>query len=167
MEEMLRVGAVSSIHGLRGEVKVYPTTDHAERFESLEHVWIKNGSGQTELSIDSVRYFKNLVILHFEGCDTPEAAARLVHKDLWIEREDAQPLEENEYYIGDLIGMKVVSDQGEELGILADVLQMGANDVYVVKKGRDELLLPAIHECILEIDIISSIMKVHLMEGLR
>ena len=88
-------------------------------------------------------------------------------KELWIPREEAQDLEEDEYYIADLIGMKVVTEDGTSVGILKDVMETGANDVYVVQDAQGkELLLPAIHQCILDVDIEKNIMTVHLMKGL-
>lgn len=167
MEQFLRVGVISSTHGVRGEVKVYPTTDGPERFEELEAVLLDTGGGHLRLEIEHVKYFKNQVILKFKGYDSINDIEHYKGKDLLISREDAVPLGENENYIGDLLGMTVVTDEGELLGELKDVLETGANDVYVVETpGKKEILLPAIRDCILEVDVEEKRMLVHVMEGL-
>ena len=161
MEDLLQVGVITSTHGIRGEVKVFPTTDDAARFKKLKNVILDNGKERRDLEITSVKFFKNQVILKFKGIDDIKAP-------LFVTRENAVPLEENEYFIADLIGLSVTSDEGEELGVIADVLQTGANDVYVVKKaGANDLLIPAIKDCILDVDVENGTMKVHLLAGLR
>ncbi|MCD8249262.1 MAG: ribosome maturation factor RimM [Lachnospiraceae bacterium] len=167
MEQFLRVGVISSTHGVRGEVKVYPTTDDPARFQRLQKVLLDTGKGHLPLEIDGVRFFKNLVILKFRGLDSIEAVERYKGMDLYVSREDAVPLAENENYIADLIGMEVCTDEGQTLGELSDVLATGANDVYVVKTSEGkEILLPAIRDCILEVNVEEKRMLVHVLEGL-
>ncbi len=166
MEDLLKVGVITTTHGVRGEVKVYPTTD-AERFPDLEYVFLDTGREKKQLYIQNVKFFKNLVILKFKNIDNINDIEKYKGKELWIPREEAQDLEEDEYYIADLIGMKVVTEDGTSVGILKDVMETGANDVYVVQDAQGkELLLPAIHQCILDVDIEKNIMTVHLMKGL-
>ena len=166
MEDFLRVGVVTRTHGVRGEVKVYPTTDEPRRFLDLTEVTVGEHKERI-LPIENVRFFKNLVILKFSGIDDMDSAAKLAGTDLYIPRSEGVPLEEGEYYIADLIGMDVISDEGEHLGTVKDVLQTGANDVFIVeRKGARQLLLPYIPECVLDIDPAASCMKVHIMEGL-
>ena len=167
MEQTLRVGVITSTHGVRGEVKVFPTTDEKERFKDLKKVILDMGKEQKVLEIQSVRFFKNLVILKFKGIDNINDIEMYKGKDLLVTREDAVPLEEGEYFIADLLDLDVYSDEDEKIGILYDVMQTGANDVYVVKteEGK-EILLPAIDECILDINLEESRMTVHIMEGL-
>lgn len=167
MENMLRVGVIASTHGVKGEVKVFPTTDDAKRFGDLKEVILDTGKEQIPLEIEHVKYFKNMVILKFKGYDNINEIEKYKSRDLLIHREHAVELKPDEYFITDLIGLTVVSDQGEELGALKDVLETGANDVYVVamKDGR-ELLLPAIGDCILHVDLDQRIMEVHVLEGL-
>lgn len=166
MEDFLRVGVITRTHGVRGEVKVYPTTDDPRRFLDLKEVFTGPDNDRS-LSIENVRFFKNLVILKFTGIDDMDTAAGLVRSELYIPRSEGVPLEEGEYYIADLIGMDVFSDEGEHLGTVKDVLETGANDVFIVdRKGAGQLLLPYITECVLDIDPASSRMTVHLMEGL-
>lgn len=167
MEDLLRVGVIANTHGIRGEVKVFPTTDEKERFKDLKKVILDTGKEQKVLEIQSVRFFKNLVILKFKGIDNINDIEMYKGKDLLVTREDAVPLEEGEYFIADLLDLDVYSDEDEKIGVLYDVMQTGANDVYVVKteEGK-EILLPAIDECILDIDLEEKRMTVHIMEGL-
>jgi len=167
MEELFRVGVISNTHGIRGEVKVYPTTDNVRRFDDLKEVILDTGKEQLILHVTSVKYFKNMVILKFKEFDNINDIIPYKGMDLLVTRENAIPLEEGEYYIADIIGSKVITDEDKILGTLTDVLQTGANDVYVVKtKDGKEVLLPSIEECILDRDIENKIVKVHIMKGL-
>ena len=167
MEDFLRVGVITNTHGIAGEVKVFPTTDDAARFKKLKTVIVDMGREKIELNIASVKFFKNLVILKFKEFNNINDVEKFVKKDLLITRDNAVPLGENENFICDLIGLSVITDDGIELGKLTDVLQTGANDVNVVtgNNGR-EILIPAIRQCILNVDIESKCMTVHLLEGL-
>ncbi len=167
MEEMLRVGVISSTHGVRGEVKVYPTTDDSERFLDLDQVTLDTGREQITLEIQNVKFFKNMVILKFKGYDNINDIEKYKGKDLLIHRDQAVKLKEDEYFVTDLMGLKVVAEEGTVLGILKEVIPTGANDVYVVQpENGKELLLPAIKDCILNVDLEKGIMTIHLMDGL-
>ena len=167
MEDLLKVGVITTTHGVRGEVKVFPTTDDAERFLDIEYVLLDTGKELRRLNIKNVKFFKNLAILKFEGIDNINDIERYKGRDLWIPREEAQELGEDEYYVGDLIGMDVLLENGEKFGVLRDVRETGAHDVYVVEQvNGDEILLPAIHECILDVNVDENTMTVHLMKGL-
>ena len=167
MEQFLRVGVISSTHGVRGEVKVYPTTDDVNRFKELKKVILDTGREYLDLEISGVKFFKNMVILKFKGIDNINDIEKYKGKDLLVSREDAVALGENENYVADLIDLKVVTDEGEVLGYLTEVMETGANDVYVVETedGR-ELLLPAIRDCILDVDLEEEVMTVHVLKGL-
>ena len=169
-EDLFRVGCVATTHGVRGEVKVYPTTEEPQRFKKYKEVLLKDPQERREdrcMHIESVKFFKQMVIVKFKECETMEDADRLRGAELYVPREKAVPLQENEYYISDLIGMQVESDEGVLLGVLDDVMQTGANDVYVVKQADGkEILLPAIKECIKLVDVNARHMTVHLMPGL-
>ena len=168
MEDLLQIGVITTTHGVRGEVKVFPTTDDPMRFKKLKQVILDTGKEQIELEVAGARFFKNLVILKFKGSDNINDVEQYRQTSLYVTRENAVPLGENEYFIADLIGLKVVSDEGEELGDLSDVLQTGANDVYVVsKENTPDLLIPAIRDCIRQVDIENGTMQVHLLAGLR
>ena len=167
MEDLLKVGVITTTHGVRGEVKVFPTTDDAERFLELEYVLLDTGRELRRLDIKNVRFFKNLVILKFDGIDNINDIEKYKGKDLWIPREEAQELGEDEYYIADLQGLNVVLEDGSEFGTLRDVMETGANDVYIIDSNEHgEVLLPAIKECILDVDLEKNTMTVHLMKGL-
>lgn len=166
MEDLLKIGVITTTHGVRGEVKVFPTTE-PERFTELTHVLLDAGREMRELEIQNVKFFKNLVILKFKGIDNINDIEMYKGRELWIPREDAQELDEDEYYIADLIGMDVILEDGVRFGTLKDVMETGANDVYVVRtEDGEEVLLPAIHECILDVDVEGNKMTVHLMKGL-
>ena len=168
MEQYLRVGVISSTHGVRGEVKVYPTTDDPARFKKLKKVILDMGREQRELAIESVKFFKNMVILKFKGIDNINDIEKYKGCDLLVSRENAVPLEEGEFYLADIMGMPVIDEEERELGVIREVLQTGANDVYIIQKKRGgEILLPAIPSCILDIDFENNRMKVHLMPGLE
>ena len=167
MEDLLKVGVITTTHGVRGEVKVFPTTDDAERFLELEYVLLDTGRELRRLDIKNVRFFKNLVILKFDGINNINDIEKYKGKDLWIPREEAQELGEDEYYIADLQGLNVVLEDGTEFGTLRDVMETGANDVYIIDSNEHgEVLLPAIKECILDVDLEKNTMTVHLMKGL-
>ena len=166
MEELLQGGVITSTHGVRGEVKVFPTTDDPERFKTLKHVLLDTGREKKPLEIQGVKFFKQFVILKFKGIDNINDIERYKGRPLLVSREDAVELHEDEYYIADLIGMKVKTDDGEN-GTLKDVIETGANEVYVVEFEKyGEVLIPAIHECILDVDVENMQMEVHLLEGL-
>lgn len=167
MENLLQVGVITQTHGIKGEVKIFPTTDDVNRFKKLKHVLLDTGKEKIELEIEGVKFFKQYVILKFKGFDHINEIEKYKGKSLLVTRENAVKLKKNEYFIADMIGMKVVTDEEKEFGILKDVMLTGANDVYVVETyDGKEVLLPAIKQCILKVDIEEQIMVVHIMKGL-
>ena len=169
MENLLQVGAILDTHGLRGEVKVFPTTDDPSRYDDLEEVELLTKEGKyLHLEVERVRYFKNLVIVKFKNYDNINDIEQYKKCNLYVTRENAVELEEDEYFVADLIGLTAKTDEGEELGVLSDVLTTGANDVYVIK-GADgeELLVPAIHDCVQEVNVEEGYVVLHLLPGLR
>ncbi len=167
MDDFFRVGIIANTHGIKGEVKVYPTTDDVQRFSSLKQVILDTGKEHIDLEIQGIKYFKNMVIMKFKGIDNINDIERYKGRDLLVTRENAIPLEEDEYYIADLLDMEVFDEDGVKLGILEDVMQTKANDVYVIAlENGGELLLPNIEDCILEVDTEGRRMKVHVLEGL-
>ena len=166
MEQFLQVGVISSTHGIRGEVKVFPTTDEPDRFKKLKKVLLDTGKERLELEIQSVKFFKQFVIVKFRGIDNINDIEKYKGKSLMVPREDAVQLEEDEYYIADLIGMEVYTDGGR-FGTLKDVMETGANEVYIIDSDEHgEVLVPAIHDCILDVDVEKQTMKIRLMDGL-
>lgn len=167
MDELLQVGGIANTHGIKGEVKVFPMTDDPKRFMELDKVLLDTGKGYLELEIEQVRFFKQFVILKFKGIDNINDIEKYKGKGLWITRDQAVECEEDEYFVADLIGLDVIDEQEIPMGTIRDVISTGANDVYVIdmNDGR-ELLLPAIKDCILCVDMQEHYMKVHVLEGL-
>ncbi len=167
MEELLQVGIISSTHGVRGEVKVFPTTDDVRRFKKLREVLLDTGREHINLKIESVKFFKQFAILKFQGYDQINDIEKYKGKSLFVTRDNAVKLKKDEYFIADLIGVEVIADDDSLKGTIRDVMQTGANDVYVIDlaDGR-ELLLPAIKECVLEVDLQNGQMKIHVLDGL-
>lgn len=169
MEDYFRIGVITRPHGVLGEMKVYPVTDDIKRFKGMKEILMgppegRKGGLSTE-KIEGVRFQKNMVLLKLSGIDSPENARKLSQYQLYVKREDAIPLYENEYFVKDLIGLDVISDKGEKLGVLSDVINTAANDVYVVK-GEREILIPAVKEYVLSIDLSKGEMTVLFVEGM-
>ena len=167
MEQFLQVGVISSTHGVRGEVKVFPTTDDANRFRKLKTVILDTGREHLTLEIEGVKFFKQFVILKFKGIDNINEIEKYKGRSLLVDREHAVKLKENEYFVADMIGISVFTEDGKPFGILKDVMETGANDVYIIESPEyGEVLIPAIRQCIFEVDIENQRMVIHLMEGL-
>lgn len=167
MTDRLKVGVVTSVHGIKGEVKVFPTTDDSRRFKKLKQVYLDTGKELLSLEIEGVKFFKQMVILKFKGYENHDDVMKFRQKELWIDRKDAVRLSKDEYFIADLIDMEVCDEEGKLIGTLKDVISTGANDVYAVEtpEGR-EVLFPAIKQCVLDVDTAARKMTVHVMEGL-
>ena len=166
MEDKYRVGVITNTHGLRGEVKVFPTTEDPDRFRDLKEVLLDTGKEWLELEVSTVRFFKNLVIVKFKEFDSINEIEQYKGKDLYVSRENAIPLEEGEYYLADIIGATVVTEDGAVFGELKDVLETGANLVYVVLHEGKEVLLPVIPDCVKNVDVEQKKVTVHIMKGL-
>lgn len=167
MEQLLQVGVITQTHGVRGEVKVFPTTDDPARFKKLKKVLLDTGKEMLPLEVQGVKFSKQFVIVKFKGIDNINDIERYKRCPLLVERQDAVKLEENEYFIADMLGIDVVTEDGEVFGVLKDVIETGANDVYVIdSREHGEVLVPAIRECILEVDVEARKMTVRLMDGL-
>ena len=167
MTSELEIGQIVNTFGIKGEVKVKPFTDDIKRFDKLKKINIEQKNSKKEYEIENIKYHKDMVILKLKGIDQIEQAELLRNSYLKIDRNEEEPLEENTYYIVDLLGLSVYTEEGILLGILDDIYNTGSNDIYVVK---DELgkqtLLPAIQDVIKEIDIENQKIIVHVMKGL-
>ncbi len=167
MEDLLKVGVITSTHGIRGEVKIYPTTDALDRFSYLKECVIDTGRQKISVEVEGCKFFKNQAILKFKGIDNINDVEKYKGAGLWVTRENAVPLEEGEFYIADIIDAKVYEEDGNCLGVLTDVMETGANDVYVVRmEFGKELLIPAIEQCILDVDVEEPKVVVRLMKGM-
>lgn len=168
MQDFFEIGQIVNTFGIKGMVKIYPYTEDVRRFEKLKKVYLVNQNSKKEYEIEEVKYHKNMVLAKFKGIDTVEQAENLRNSSIHIERKDATPLEEGCYYIADLIGLPVYTDEGEKLGIIEDIFNTGSNDVYVVKDAnKKQILLPGIDEVIKEINIEEGKIIVHMLNGLR
>jgi 16S rRNA processing protein RimM len=166
LSDYLAVGKVVNTHGVRGELKVMPMTSDPSRFDYLLFVTAKYEGKPKEFRVTGARFHKNMVLLKLQGIDTMDEAEKLKGQELWVQRKHARPLEEDEFFICDLIGMDVY-EEDNLLGTLTDVLETGSNDVYVVKReGKKDLLLPALKSVVLKVDLDSKRMEVKVPEGL-
>jgi len=167
--EKIKIAKVINIHGVHGEVKAIPLSDFKERYQRLEKVYVQNNDGVTSLKIENVRWHKNNLLFKFKNIDTIEEALYLKNMYLLIDVEDIVELPEDSYYFFEIIGLEVFEEFGDRrLGVVVDILQTGANDVYVVRdtpSGR-ELLIPALKQVIKEINLEENRMTVNLPEGL-
>lgn len=166
MKDFFRVGVIANTHGIRGEVKIFPTTDDVKRFDYLKEAYIDAGKEKIKVEVSNVRYFKNLVIVKFKGIDNINDIERYKGKDLLVTRENALPLEEGEYYLADIIGANVYIEDGNLFGSLEDVIETGANLVYSVQHEGKEVLLPVIDDCVKEVNVEEKKVIVHIMKGL-
>ncbi len=168
MENYFVVGNIVNTQGIKGEIRVMPTVDDISRFKLLDHIFVDRKGNIKEYEIENVRFHKQFVLLKLKGVDDMTTAETLKGTVVKITEDMAIPCEEDEYYIKDLYDMEVVTEDGEKLGIITDVIFTGANDVYAVTNDDGtEILIPAIKDCILNVDIENNIMTVKLLEGLR
>ena len=167
MEDFFQVGIITTTHGVGGEVKVFPTTDDPRRFKRLKEVLLDTGKEHRNLEIEHVKFFKQFVILKFKGLDSMNDVEKFRQHALLVPRENAVRLGRDEYFIADLEGLQVRDEDGTPIGVLKSVMETGANDVYVIEMndGR-ELLLPAIKQCVLEVDVEAGFIRIHILEGL-
>ncbi|MDD6658428.1 MAG: ribosome maturation factor RimM [Lachnospiraceae bacterium] len=167
MEDLLQVGILSSTHGVRGEIKVFSTTDDVKRFKKNKEYILGTKNGNIDVMVESVKFFKQFVILKFEGIDTLDDILAYKGCSLYVNRAHAVKLQKDEYFIADLIGMEVFDEEDNYIGKLTDVLETGANDVYeITTEDEKTYLFPAIKECIKKIDMDNRKITAYVMPGL-
>lgn len=167
MTKYLEIGQIVNTFGIKGMVKIKPFTDDIRRFDKLEKIYIENKKSRKEYVIEEVKYHKNMVLMKLKGIDTPEDANLLRQSYLLIDRDKEEPLEEGTYYIVDLLGLEVYTDEDKLLGTVQDIFNTGSNDIYVVKDEQGkQVLLPGISEVIKEINLEDKKIIVHLIPGL-
>ena len=169
MTETFQVGVIASTHGLSGEVNVFPTTQDPERYKKLKKVTLHTQKGEEiQLDVVSSRFFKKFVIVKFKQFNNINEVEKFRGCELTIDRKDAIKLEKGEYYCADLIGLVIVDEEGNELGTLTEILQTGANDVYEMtrKDSEDKIYIPAIRDCVKEINVDEGKIVIHVMPGL-
>ena len=167
MTEYFEIGQIVNTFGIKGMVKIKPFTDDINKFDKFKKIYIKKENTKKEYQIEEVKYHKQMVLMKLKGINTPEEADLLRGSYLIINREDEEPLEEGEYYIIDLLGSEVYTDENVLLVKLEDIYNTGSNDIYVVKDelGK-QVLLPAISDVIKNIDIKNKKITVHIVSGL-
>ncbi len=168
MEDLLQVGVITSTHGIKGEVKVFPMTDDNRRFKKLKECMLQYKEEWIPVKVQGARFFKNMVILKFEGIDNINDVEQYKQCGIFVDREHAVKLEQDEYFIADLLGIQVDREDGSPLGTLTEIIPTGANDVYVVTDvNQKEWLFPAIKDCILKVDMEKRRMTVRMMKGME
>ena len=167
METEFKIGVITSTHGLKGEVKVFPTTSDTERFKTLKECYARGKDGDIPLTKKTCKYFKNMVILGFEEIPRIEEAETLKGLELYVSRENAIPLEEGEFYFADVMDSEVYDEEEKRLGTLTDVIETGANLVFEVKLTEGKtVLVPVIDEAVKEIDTEHKRVVIKMMKGL-
>ena len=168
MQQFLEIGQIVNTFGIKGMVKVKPFTDDITRFDRLKNIYIEIHKNRKIYEIEEIKYHKNMVLIKLKGIDKVEDAELLRNAYLKVDRKDEPELEEGTYYIVDLLGLDVYSDDGKFLGNVDDIYNTGSNDIYVVKNEMGKtLLLPAISEVIKEINLENKKITVHLLKGLE
>ncbi|OEF98782.1 hypothetical protein BHF68_02595 [Desulfuribacillus alkaliarsenatis] len=168
-KKLFRVGKIVNTQGIKGELRLVPTTDFPDRFKPKSLFIIKNASGEmNEVELEKARPHKNFIIIKIQGCESINEVEKWKGSELFVTEDNLATLAEGEYFFHQLLGCKVQSEEAEEIGVLDNILQTGANDVYVVKReGKKDLLLPVIDECVKDIDTENKIITVHVMPGLE
>lgn len=167
MEKYLEIGQIVNTFGIKGQVKIVPFTDDITRFDELKEIYVEKKNELKLFQIEQVNYKKNMVILKLKGIETVEEAEKLRNCYLKIDRKDAKKLPKDTYFIVDLLGLDVYTDEGKLLGKVDDIYNAGSSDIYVVKDelGR-QILLPAIKDVLKEVDLENQKIIVHLIKGL-
>lgn len=166
-QEFIIIAKVVSTQGNKGEVSVFPLTDSMERFKNLSAVFLKNNHQQAILNIEKIRIKKDKVILKFKGIESLQEANTLVGTFLEVERKNAVKLPKNAYFIFEIIGLEVYTENNVFLGKVENVFSTGSNDIYIVKdKKKKDLFVPAIHDVIKEINLEKKRMTIKMVDGL-
>lgn len=167
MIEYLKVGQIINTHGVKGEVKVFPLTDDVKRFSKLKFVYMKVKDEYLKVDIQGVKYFKNFAILKLKDIEDMNSAEKYKNVYLYVDRENSVALEEDTYFVADLIGLKVETMEGEVLGEIVYIFETGSNDVYEVKQENGKnILIPAIKDVVKNVDIKNGKVVINLIEGL-
>lgn len=163
--KLVRIGKIVNTQGLKGDLRIFPSTDYKERFEELEYVYLE-GEKNKKFVITKVRYKKNLAIVKFENYDNINDVETFRNREVFTEKLDQDELEEDRFYVEDLIGIKIIDEEKGYIGILKEIIQNPAHDIYLVElESGKEIMIPAVSEYIIDTDINNSVMTVSLIEG--
>lgn len=167
MIKYLKIGQIINTHGIKGEAKIYPLTDDVKRFDDLKYVYLKDKNEYLKMDVKGVKYIKDFPILKLQGFDSIEDVQKHKNAYIYIDRENSVKLEEDSYFIADLIGLEVFSLEGEKIGEVTSVFPTGSNDVYEVKTDDNKvILIPAIKDVIVSVNVKEGKMIIRLLEGL-
>lgn len=166
MTDMITIGKISRHHNREGEVKVLILSDFPDRFLDLERVFLEKGEDIRRVRVENVWFQKDFAIVKFAEVKNLQDAERLKDYFIKVPMQEAVELPEGHYFLHDIIGLDVFTDEGEHLGKLEDIITTGSNDIYVVYQGKKEIMLPAVHEVVKEINLAEKKMVVHIIEGL-
>ena len=168
IDDLFRIGIITQAHGILGEVKVFPTTDDPGRIGKIKEIYMSVNNHLYVVHPEKVRFQKNLLLIKFKEISDRDLALEIQKNELYVTRDNAVKLSDDEYYINDLIGLLCYDENDVEIGVLSDVFSTGANDVYEIKKkDGNTFLLPAIKQCVLAVNISEGKMLIHVMEGLE
>ena len=159
--KFISIGKIVAPHGVRGDVRVVPLTDFPDRFQGMKQIMLEDG---VSLTVENVKYHNQFILLKFQGLDDMNAVEKLRGKQIQVTRDALVKLPEGHYYTFDIVGLKVQTETGEELGVVTDVIQTGSNDVYVAEQDGRTTLIPALKEVVLRIDLAGGLMLVRLQE---
>lgn len=166
-QQYFEIGQIVNTFGIKGMVKVNPFTDDISQFEEMETILVDKKGSLQEMQIEEVKYSKNQVLLKLKGIETVNDAEKYRNCYLKLPREKARKLPKNTYFIADLIGLAVYTEEGKLLGKVDDIYNTGASDIYVIKDDTGkQILLPAIKDVIKQIDLEQEKIVVHLLDGL-
>lgn len=160
------IGLLRRAHGVGGELSVESLTDMPERFDKLERVLLRHGGCTREIGVRRVRGKGRSILLKLEGVDDRTSAEALRGAEIGVRREDVWPVPEDTYYVFELIGCRVVSETGRDVGVIDDVWKMPANDVFAVTSGSREVLIPVVKSVVRKIDLERKVVVIEEMEGL-
>ncbi|HXY61475.1 MAG TPA: ribosome maturation factor RimM [Nitrospirota bacterium] len=164
---LITIGRIIKPWGVKGEVQIEPMTDFPERFKRVRRLYLVSPAGREIVcELQSVRYAGSAIFLHLLGYNSPEHAKDFNGWFIKIPEAETLPLSEGSYYWFELIGMEVVTEKGDTLGTIVDIFETGSNDVYVMKRGRKEVYIPAIKEVVRHVDVKARRMVIHLVDGL-
>lgn len=164
MSEYVNIGKIANTHGIKGELKIIPLTDDKTRYEDLEYVFIEDETDK--FYIEKIWYNKNLVMIKFKNFDNINDVLKFKNKFINVHKENLVKLPEDTYFIFDLIGIDVYTSDNTKIGSIKDVLQTGANDVYIINNGKKEILIPAVKEIVKEVNLNEKTMIIEPIEGL-
>ena len=168
MTDRFRIGVITKTHGLKGDVAVFPTSDDLDRYSYLEKCFIKTGNNYREVTCNSCKYMKSTVVLGFDEITSIEEAEKIIKAEIYVDREDAVPLEEGEFYMADILGFKAILEDGSVIGTLSDYTETPAQTILIIKAADDgrEIMIPDVPEFVGDIDLDEKTIVINPLKGM-